>query len=38
MSLIYHRDRRMTHRLRSVISFAISEFGTVMANEGISFK
>ena len=28
MSLIYHRDRRMTPRLRSVISFAISEFGT----------
>jgi len=27
MSLIYHRDRRMTPRLRSVISFAISEFG-----------
>ena len=29
MSLIYHRDRRMTPRLRSVISFAISEFGTI---------
>ena len=28
MSLIYHRDRRMTPRLRSFISFAISEFGT----------
>ena len=28
MSLIYHRDRRMTPRLRSVISFTISEFGT----------
>lgn len=27
MSLIYHRDRRMTPRLRSVIEFAISEFG-----------
>ncbi|MER9015402.1 LysR family transcriptional regulator [Mesorhizobium sp. M0898] len=27
MSLVYHRDRRMTPRLRSVISFAISEFG-----------
>ncbi|WP_028748211.1 LysR family transcriptional regulator [Rhizobium mesoamericanum] len=27
MSLIYHRDRRMTPRLRSIISFAISEFG-----------
>ncbi|RUM22224.1 LysR family transcriptional regulator [Rhizobium vallis] len=27
MSLIYHRDRRMTPRLRSVISFAIAEFG-----------
>jgi len=28
MSLIYHRDRRMTPRLRSIIAFAISEFGT----------
>ena len=28
MSLIYHRDRHMTPRLRSVISFAISEFGS----------
>ncbi len=27
MSLIYHRDRRMTPRLRSIIRFAISEFG-----------
>jgi DNA-binding transcriptional LysR family regulator len=27
MSLIYHRDRRMTPRLRSIIHFAISEFG-----------
>lgn len=27
VSLIYHRDRRMTPRLRSVIAFAISEFG-----------
>ncbi|TBC89215.1 LysR family transcriptional regulator (plasmid) [Rhizobium leguminosarum] len=27
MSLVYHRDRRMTPRLRSIISFAISEFG-----------
>ncbi|WP_064710083.1 LysR family transcriptional regulator [Rhizobium bangladeshense] len=27
MSLIYHRDRRMTPRLRSIVSFAISEFG-----------
>lgn len=27
MSLIYHRDRRMTPRLRSMISFAVSEFG-----------
>lgn len=27
MSLIYHRDRRMTPRLRSIISFAIAEFG-----------
>lgn len=27
MSLVYQRDRRMTPRLRSVISFAISEFG-----------
>ncbi|MBY3346430.1 LysR family transcriptional regulator [Rhizobium laguerreae] len=27
MSLVYHRDRRMTPRLRSLISFAISEFG-----------
>jgi DNA-binding transcriptional LysR family regulator len=27
MSLVYHRDRRMTPRLRSVISFAVSEFG-----------
>jgi DNA-binding transcriptional LysR family regulator len=29
MSLLYHRDRRMTPRLRSVISFAISEFGGI---------
>ncbi|MEP6564299.1 MAG: LysR family transcriptional regulator [Mesorhizobium sp.] len=28
MSLIYHRDRRMTPRLRSIISFAIAEFGS----------
>jgi DNA-binding transcriptional LysR family regulator len=28
MSLVYHGDRRMTPRLRSVISFAIAEFGT----------
>ncbi|MGO4563832.1 LysR family transcriptional regulator [Rhizobium sp. 2YAF20] len=27
MSLIYYRDRRMTPRLRSIISFAIAEFG-----------
>ncbi|NKM26689.1 LysR family transcriptional regulator [Rhizobium laguerreae] len=27
MSLIYHRDRRMTPRLRSIIAFAIAEFG-----------
>jgi DNA-binding transcriptional LysR family regulator len=27
MSLIYHRDRRMTPRLRSIIAFASSEFG-----------
>jgi DNA-binding transcriptional LysR family regulator len=27
MSLIYHRDRRMTPRLRSIIAFALSEFG-----------
>lgn len=27
MSLIYYRDRRMTPRLRSVISFAMAEFG-----------
>jgi DNA-binding transcriptional LysR family regulator len=27
MSLVYHRDRRMTPRLRSIVSFAISEFG-----------
>ncbi|MCW1410607.1 LysR family transcriptional regulator [Rhizobium sp. 1AS11] len=27
MSLIYHCDRRMTPRLRSIIAFAIAEFG-----------
>jgi len=27
MSLLYHRDRRMTPRLRSIISFAMAEFG-----------
>ncbi|MCM2474074.1 LysR family transcriptional regulator [Rhizobium sp. CG5] len=27
MSLIYHRDRRMTPRLRSIIAFAMAEFG-----------
>lgn len=28
MSLLYHRDRRMTPRLRSIISFALAEFGS----------
>ena len=28
MSVIYHRDRRMTPRLRSIIAFAMSEFAT----------
>lgn len=27
MSLIYHRDRRMTPRVRSIISFVVAEFG-----------
>ena len=27
MSLVYHRDRRMTPRLRSIIAFAMAEFG-----------
>ena len=27
MSLVYHRDRRMTPRVRSIISFVVAEFG-----------
>lgn len=33
MSLIYHRDRRMTPRLRSIISFAVAEFGAATDQE-----
>ncbi|MET1078877.1 MAG: LysR family transcriptional regulator [Pseudomonas sp.] len=29
MSLLYHRDRRMTQALRSFIAFAVDEFGAV---------
>lgn len=33
MSLLYHRDRRMTPRLRSFISFAAAEFGVVAEDQ-----